>query len=52
MDNKTEQRANDMLQIVSQQRDSYANQVVSLYADLLALQRELDELKKDKEKAE
>ncbi len=45
MDKEIEQRANDMLQIIAQQRNMWADQVVELTANILALQREIKSLK-------
>jgi peptidoglycan hydrolase CwlO-like protein len=43
------QKLNDMLQMLSNQRNSAQNECVQLGAEIVALQREIAELKKAKE---
>jgi peptidoglycan hydrolase CwlO-like protein len=43
------QKLNDMLQMLSNQRNSAQNECVQLGAEIIALQREIAELKKAKE---
>jgi peptidoglycan hydrolase CwlO-like protein len=46
------QKLNDMLQMLSNQRNSAQNECVQLGAEIISLQREIAELKKAKEEAE
>ena len=39
-----EQKVQDMINVLVQQRESYANQVVQLTAELLAVKREIEKL--------
>jgi len=43
------QKLNDMMQMLSNQRNSAQNECVQLGAEIIALQREIAELKKAKE---
>jgi peptidoglycan hydrolase CwlO-like protein len=46
------QKLNDMLQMLSNQRNSAQNECVQLGAEIVSLQREIAELKKAKEETE
>jgi len=46
------QKLNDMLQMLSNQRNSAQNECVQLGAEIISLQREIAELKKAKEETE